>query len=81
MAQIGPLELALIVLILVIIFRPKTITDIARSLGNLVREYRRAAAQDNEDILKAAHILGIETDGKDLETVKEEVRKRLKSSL
>jgi Sec-independent protein translocase protein TatA len=79
MAQIGPLELVLIVLILVLVFRPKTITDIARNLGNLVNEYRKAARGD-EDVLKAANILGIDTQGKDLETVKEEIRRRLKSS-
>jgi Sec-independent protein translocase protein TatA len=80
MAQLGPLELAVIIMIIVIILRPRTLTDMARSLGNLVREYRRASRGDYEEIYKVASVLGIETKGKDLATISEEIKRKLKST-
>ena len=80
MAQLGPVELAIIILLIVIILRPRTLTDMARSLGNLVKEYRRASRGDYEEIYKIASILGIETRGKDLETISEEIKRNLKST-
>ncbi|MEM3032001.1 MAG: twin-arginine translocase TatA/TatE family subunit [Nitrososphaerota archaeon] len=79
MAQIGPIELVLIVLLIVMVLRPRTITDIARNLGKLVHEYRAASRVDDGEIYKVASILGIETKGKDVAKLGEEIRRKLKS--
>jgi sec-independent protein translocase protein TatA len=39
-STVGPLELALIFLILLIIFGPKRLVEIARNLGAAIREFR-----------------------------------------
>lgn len=80
MVQLGPVELAIIILIIVIILRPRTLTDMAKNLGNLVREYRRASRGEDVEIYKVASILGIDTSGKDLATISEEIREKLKST-
>ena len=41
MSMPGPMELVLIVLIALIIFGPKRITEIAKGLGQGIREFKR----------------------------------------
>jgi len=80
---LGPLEVALIVALLVIFLRPKTMSDIARSFGRVVREYRKAASAEkiDADVMKIASALGVSIEGKSEEEVVEEIRKKLKSTL
>ncbi|MGC8961152.1 MAG: twin-arginine translocase TatA/TatE family subunit [Candidatus Bathyarchaeia archaeon] len=44
MAFLGPWEIALIVVILLVLFGPKKLPELAQSLGKAVREYRRATS-------------------------------------
>ncbi len=45
---IGPWELALIFVILLIIFGPRRLVDLARSLGEAIREFREGLEGNRE---------------------------------
>ncbi|MEM3607518.1 MAG: twin-arginine translocase TatA/TatE family subunit [Candidatus Bathyarchaeia archaeon] len=48
MAFLGPWEIALIIVVLLILFGPKKLPELAQSLGKAVREYRRATSAIEE---------------------------------
>ena len=46
---LGPLELGIILLILIVIFGPKRLPGIGRSLGEGMREFKDSVTGDNKD--------------------------------
>ena len=44
MAFLGPWEIALIIVILLVLFGPKKLPELAQSLGKAVKEYRKATS-------------------------------------
>lgn len=76
--MIGAAELLILFFIALLIFGPKKIPEMAKTLGEAVREFRRASApsppvvkrtRDEELLLKVARELGIQVEGKDVDEV------------
>ena len=79
MPPLGP-ELLLLLILLIILFRPKTLTEIGRGLGKMLREFRSGESKERrEKLIKIAKELGIDPEGKTEEEVLEEIRKKLLS--
>ena len=49
MPNIGPLEIALVLIVALIILGPKKLPDMGRSLGKGMREFKGAITGDNDD--------------------------------
>lgn len=49
MPSIGPLELAIVLIIALVIFGPKRLPELGRSLGNGMREFKDSITGGNED--------------------------------
>jgi sec-independent protein translocase protein TatA len=47
--NIGPLELIVVLIIALIVFGPKRLPELGRSLGRGIREFRGSIGGDNED--------------------------------
>jgi sec-independent protein translocase protein TatA len=105
MTFIGPWEIALILLIVLILFGPKKLPELAKSVGQAIREYKRASEgvleelspastakpltpqekptqsitgeKEKKALMEAAKKLGIETEGKTIEQISEEVIKKI----
>lgn len=88
---LGPGELLLIILIALILFGPKKIPELARAMGEAVREFRRASSRITEEdestkargeessrIRELALSLGIEVAGKTDEELLEEIKSKIK---
>ncbi|MBS7655561.1 twin-arginine translocase TatA/TatE family subunit [Candidatus Bathyarchaeota archaeon] len=104
MPFIGPWEIALIILIVLILFGPKKLPELAKSVGQAIREYKRASEgmleglspastakplppqenpvqsvveeKEKKALIEAAKKLGIETEGKTIEQISEEIMKK-----
>ena len=76
MALLGPELLALLILF-IILLRPKVITEIGRGLGELVREFKRGESEEKRKLVKVAEDLGIDPRGKSDEELLEEIRRKL----
>ena len=52
MPNIGPLEIAVVLVIVLIIFGPKRLPELGRSLGRGIREFRGSVGgdSDNDDV-------------------------------
>ena len=79
---IGPLEIGLILLIVLIVFGPSKLPQLARAVGESIKEFKRASSEEKEEIgekelVEVAKKLGIETEGKSKEELAEEIRKKL----
>ncbi|MCS7102347.1 MAG: twin-arginine translocase TatA/TatE family subunit [Candidatus Korarchaeum sp.] len=85
---IGLPEILIIILIALILFGPKKIPELARAMGEAVREFRRASSQIIEEdesrkkkesgIRELALNLGIDVAGKTDEELLEEIKSRVK---
>ncbi len=89
MAFIGPWEIVLILAIVLIIFGPKKLPELAKSMGDSIRLYRNASegklpsvsntegAKSSSDniLLESAKKLGIKTEGKTAEAISDEIVK------
>ena len=80
MALVGTEWLILIaIVVIVLFFRPKAITDLARSLGSVVAEFRKGGREGqkterNQQLLaETAERLGIKTEGKTPSQIREEI--------
>ncbi len=80
MPIIGWQELILILVILVFIFGATKVKDLAKGLGEGVREFKKASSEppdDREDvnksILELARKQGITTEGKDIKQILKEI--------
>ncbi len=49
MPNIGPLELAIVAIIALVIFGPKRLPELGKSLGSGLREFKASISGDNDD--------------------------------
>ncbi|MEM1588327.1 MAG: twin-arginine translocase TatA/TatE family subunit [Candidatus Bathyarchaeia archaeon] len=83
MAFIGPWEIALILAIVLILFGGKKLPELARSIGDSIRQYKKAVEGvdsekiEKDAILEAAEKLGINTKGKNVEEIAKEITQRI----
>ena len=49
MPNIGPLEIAIVLVIVLIIFGPKRLPELGRSMGRGIREFRGSVSGDHKD--------------------------------
>jgi sec-independent protein translocase protein TatA len=49
MPNIGPLELAIVLIIALVVFGPKRLPELGRSLGKGIREFRGSVGGDSDD--------------------------------
>jgi sec-independent protein translocase protein TatA len=49
MPNIGPLELAIVLIIALVVFGPKRLPELGRSLGRGIREFRGSVGGDSHD--------------------------------
>jgi sec-independent protein translocase protein TatA len=59
MPNVGPLELAVVLIIALVIFGPKRLPDLGRSLGKGMREFKDSISgkdDDDEDALEQAKL-------------------------
>jgi sec-independent protein translocase protein TatA len=49
MPNIGPLEIAIVLIIVLIIFGPKRLPELGRSMGRGIREFRGSVSGDKDD--------------------------------
>lgn len=49
MPNIGPLEIALVLLIVLVIFGPKRLPEMGRSMGRGIRSFKDAITRDDDD--------------------------------
>lgn len=49
MPNIGPLELAIVLIIALVVFGPKRLPELGRSLGRGIREFRGSVGGGNDD--------------------------------
>jgi len=78
-------ELILIIAILILIFGGSRIRDVAKGLGEAVREFKKASSEsektsketsENEAIIEAAKKMGINTEGKSIKEILDEMSKK-----
>ena len=77
--MLGGLEILIVFFIALLLFGPKKIPEIARTLGEAVREFKKAStplatpaikrSSDQELLLKVAKELGVEVEGKSSDEV------------
>ncbi len=84
LAFIGPWEIALILAIVLILFGGKKLPELAKSIGESVRQYKKAVegsepekTRKEEAVLEAAEKLGIDTKGKSIEEIAKEIAQKL----
>jgi sec-independent protein translocase protein TatA len=61
MPNIGPLELAIVLIIALVIFGPKRLPDLGRSLGKGMREFKDSISGNDNDDDEAAEQAKLET--------------------
>ena len=49
MPNVGPLELAIVLIIALVIFGPKRLPELGKSLGNGLREFKNSVSSDPDD--------------------------------
>ncbi len=89
MIGLGWPELILIIVILILIFGGSRIRDVAKGLGEAVREFKKASSEsektsekklektsENEAIIEAAKKMGIDTEGKSIKEILDEMSKK-----
>ncbi|WP_455364313.1 Sec-independent protein translocase subunit TatA/TatB [[Eubacterium] cellulosolvens] len=91
MPLVGPWEIALILIVVVLLFGGKKLPELARSVGEAIRQYRSAtestektpkeetlSQSEEETLLQTAKKLGIKTKGKTPKEISEEILKKAK---
>ncbi len=92
----SPIEWAIIVLVILVLFGTKKLPEFARNIGRATGEFTRgkmdverelraaastsAASSPNKNVADAAKALGIDTTNKDDATLKTEIAEKLKTS-
>jgi sec-independent protein translocase protein TatA len=49
MPNVGPLELAIVLIIALVVFGPKRLPELGKSVGRGIREFKGAISGDNDD--------------------------------
>ena len=49
MPNIGPLELAIVLIIALVVFGPKRLPELGKSVGRGIREFKSSISGDNDD--------------------------------
>ena len=91
MPLVGPWEIALILIVVVLLFGGKKLPELARSVGEAIRQYRSStesteqtpreetlSQSEEETLLQTAKKLGIKTKGKTPKEISEEILKKAK---
>ena len=75
MPNVGPLELAIVLIIALIIFGPKRLPELGKSLGNGIREFKSSvsASHDDDDEDDPPEIDNDVEDDEDVEDAEESV--------
>jgi sec-independent protein translocase protein TatA len=97
MPFIGPWEIALILVIILIIFGPKKLPELAKSIGDAIRQYRQAQegtvtstqpsqptpsrTKETDLLIETAKKLGIQTEGKTMEQISKEITEAASKSV
>lgn len=85
---LGPWEILLIVIILLILLGPRKLPELARSMGEALKEFRRASSSlsgneikevegDGDRIRELALSLGIDVKGKTDDEIMREIREKI----
>jgi sec-independent protein translocase protein TatA len=67
MPNVGPLEIAVVLVIVLVVFGPKRLPELGKSMGNGIREFKGSLSNEDKDELPA------ETSTKPTEVVDGEV--------
>ena len=67
MANIGPLEIAVVLVIVLVIFGPRRLPELGKSMGKGIREFKGSLSMDDKDEIAA------ESSAKPTEVVEREV--------
>ena len=74
MPNVGPLELAIVLIIALVIFGPKRLPELGRSMGRGIREFRSSVSgKDDDDEEESSQPAQIEGAEKPVEPVESEV--------
>ncbi len=71
------------IIVLAFLFRPRIVTDLAKSMGQVVAEFRKgrqdpgSTSGDDELLIRTARRLGIRTQGKSSNQIREEILTRV----
>jgi sec-independent protein translocase protein TatA len=65
MPNVGPLELAIVLIIALVIFGPKRLPELGRSLGNGLREFKSSVTGENKEDKPPVIENGIEDQAED----------------
>jgi sec-independent protein translocase protein TatA len=71
MPSVGPLEVAIVLIIALLIFGPKRLPELGRSMGRGIREFRSSISgkdDDDEESSQPARIEGAEQPSEPVET-------------
>lgn len=83
MALIGWPELILILAILIFLFGATRLKDLAKGIGESIREFKKTSAEpspkekEEEAIIEAAKKMGIKTEGKDIKQIISEMSEKV----
>ena len=73
MPNVGPLELAIVLIIALVIFGPKRLPELGRSMGRGIREFRSSISGKGDDEEESSQPAQIEDAEKPVEPVESEV--------
>jgi sec-independent protein translocase protein TatA len=74
MPNIGPMEIALVLVIALVVFGPKRLPELGKSMGKGIREFKGSLSMDDDDEIPA------ETPPKPIEAVDGEVVNKHKAA-
>jgi sec-independent protein translocase protein TatA len=73
LGNIGPLEIVVVLIIALIVFGPKRLPELGRSLGRGIREFRGSVGGDGDSDDERQPPAGIETGGSETAVTEEPV--------
>jgi sec-independent protein translocase protein TatA len=56
MPNIGPLEIAIVLIVVLVIFGPKRLPELGKSMGNGIREFKGSISGEKKDDEKKAEL-------------------------